>query len=457
MDQDAAPPGIDAGPGYVAPIVCASVAGNRLKREYIEPTPGATQEYRIIDALHDVECRYQAEGDGLGTCYPVNSAVSSTVFYQDSGCTSALARYPLGGTPRQFTRVIRPSALPCGPPIQEHRLVGAASPVIGGQDIFALDMVGACVPQVAPSGDYYVAGPLLLSADFVNATIEPFSASTRLSGLVHVGDDGSEMCAPNLPKVDSSLSQSCVNRLDAAGETRCIPAGGVSETFFADEVCEGVTTVVAVDACEQTPPGYVIEETSDSCGLVTRTATAVLAEEVTVRYRLAGNNCQLINPDTNTYFKVGALAADSDFAPLAPETEAIEGRLQRMLISSADRFAEFSNLWFDTKLDTPCTFSNASDGSLRCLPPALSSTILFTDALCLNAVTTFALQQECQLEPKFMAKAGPMGTRIFAATPFLETVYQLQGLTCEEVTVGVYQESFEHAAASFQLGEILLQ
>ena len=69
--------GADADPGYVAPIVCESVAGNRLSREYIEPVPGARQEFRIMDTLHDVECRYRAENDGSYSCYPVGTSATS--------------------------------------------------------------------------------------------------------------------------------------------------------------------------------------------------------------------------------------------------------------------------------------------------------------------------------------------------------------------------------------------
>jgi hypothetical protein len=446
----------DAAIPYVAPIVCESSSGNRLKREYIEPTPGARQEYRIIDALHDVECNYLARDAGAYTCFPISDAATTTLFFQDALCTSALAMVQGGEDPRQFTRTLRASAMPCGAPLIEYRLVGAASPVTGGNNIFRRNALGTCVAAVAPAGDYFVAGAPLDDDDFVGATPAAFSDSTRLSGMNFVGSDGSQMCASSLLKVDSALSVSCENRLGADGENHCMPVGGTSETYFADILCETVATVMPVGACELPTPSYVIEDTVGTCGAVTRSATNVLATEVIERYRAAGPNCQLESADTNTYYAVGTAAADSEFATFAPETEESEGRVKRLLLSTADRFAEFTNLWYDTKLATNCNFAAAADGSFRCLPIAMPTQSLFSDVGCTSVIDTLAVADECQPSTAYLSRSGAMGTRIFATKTYAPAVYSLEGATRAEVAGVVYEEDFEHAASSFQLGEIVL-
>ncbi len=447
---------VDAAILYIAPIVCESTPGNRLKREYIEPSPGARQEYRIIDALHDVECKYQAEDAGAYTCYPLNIDSTAALFFQDSLCTSALARFPVTTEPRKFTREVRAGAMPCGAPIREYRLVGTASPVTGGNDIFERDGLGACVPRVAPNGEYFVAGPALTATDFVGATAQAFSADTRISGMIYAGNDNSQMCASNLLKVDSALSVSCQNRLGADGESYCMPTGGSSESYFSDMLCETVTIVAPVGECESPMPSYVIEDTTGTCGAVTRTVTNVLATEVTERYRVAGPVCQLEAPNTNKYYAVGTAALDSEFANLVLETEEGEGRVKRLVVAAADRSAEFTNLWYDSKLATNCFFAAAGDGSFRCLPFTMPRQTLFTDVDCTIQIDTLAVEQECVGNTGYLAQAGVMGNRIFAARAYAQTVYSLVLDVCTEVAGPVYEEDFEHAATSFPLGEIVL-
>jgi hypothetical protein len=235
-----------------------------------------------------------------------------------------------------------------------------------------------------------------------------------------------------------------------------MPVGGASETYFADMLCETITTVVPVGACESPAPSYVIAETPATCGAATRSVSSVLATEVTERYRAAGPNCQLENQNTNTYFAVGTPVADSEFATLVLETEEGEGRVQRLVVAAADRFAEFTGLWYDSKLATDCLFSPASDGILRCLPIFMPRQSLFSDVGCTSPIDTLAIEQECQPSTGYLARAGLMGTRIFSTKPYAPAVYSLDGAICSEVAGTVYEEDFEHAASSLQLGEIVL-
>ncbi len=447
---------IDAAPEVVAPIVCASVSGSRLQREIIEPVVGARQEFRIIDTQHDAECLYQAEDDGVHTCYPTVGETTTSIYYQDANCTSALARFTAAATPTKFTRYVRSGAMACAAPIQEYRVVGAASPVAALDAIFRRDTLGACVAISAPVGDYYVAGAALGADSFVSASTEAFSPETRISGLVYAGDDNSKMCAQSLLKVDSSLEVSCQDRFGSDGEAYCMPVGGTSSLYFTDALCQVGANEVAVNACQTPAPKYVVEDAVGDCSAVTRTVESVLPDEITTRYRLAGNNCKLEQADTNTYYSVGEAVADTAFATIALATEDLEGRLQRYLFVTEDRSAEFINRWYDGKLETDCVFRNAGDGSFRCLPLPMATRAFYTDVGCTIAID-LAVEGTCGAPVGFIARNVAMGRRIFAAKLYTPTVYELANTFCTVVSEPVYEENFEHAASSFKLGEIVLQ
>lgn len=444
----------DADPSYIAPIVCESVAGNRLFREYIEPVADARQEFRIMDTLHDVECRYRAENDGTYTCYP--SETTGLVRYQDANCTSALASFAVGAEPVKFTRVSRVDPDPCNGSIQEFRLVGSLSPVTVGQGIFRLNVAGECRPFVALDRDYYVAGPVLEASDFVTASTEPFSTDTRVSTLAHVGSDGSRMCAHNLSPVDSVLEASCQIRPGEDELPHCVPIGGTAATYFLDAQCEMVGDAVPVSQCLAAPPKYVIEDVDLSCGATARRVSAVTAQEVPDRYRIAGPNCQQENNGTDSYYLVGDGVSATDFATFTAEDELGDGRLVRKLMTAGDRFGEFSDQWHDTKLGVPCTFGDAGDGSFRCLPVPMERTSYFSDSGCTTAIA-LAADDECQSTLGYLTEASAMGTRVFAAEAHTETVYDLSNGFCDPVVGTLYEASFELEPSSFQLGEKVLQ
>jgi hypothetical protein len=446
--------GADADPDYIAPIVCSSVAGNRLSREYIEPVPGVQQEFRIMDREYDVECRYRAESDGSYTCYPVDT--TAVVRYLDANCTSALASFPVGAEPTKFTRVTRLGPDACAGNIQEFRVVGSPSPVVAGQGIFRLNSAGECRPFVAQLRDYYVAGPVLETSDFVTATTEPFTTATRVSTLVHTGDDGSSMCARNLSPVDSILEENCQIRLGEDELPHCVPIGGTAGTFFLDPLCEAVGDAVPVGECVSTPPKYVVDDVDLTCGATARSVSVLTSEEVPDRYRIAGPNCQQETNGTETYYLVGASVSVSEFATFAPEDELGDGRLVRKLMTAGDRFGEFSGQWHDTKLEVTCVFGDAGDGSFRCLPETMVEADYFSDSACTMPIT-LAPDNECQSSLGYLAEASAMGTRIFATQAHTETVYDLSNGFCDPVTDTLYEASFELEPSSFQPGEKVLQ
>ena len=211
-----------------------------------------------------------------------------------------------------------------------------------------------------------------------------------------------------------------------------------------------------VGECIAAPPKYVVEDVDLSCGVTARSARAVTSQDVPERYRIAGPNCQQESNGTDSYYLVGGAVAASDFAAFAPEDELGDGRLVRKLMTTGDRFGEFSGQWHDTKLDVPCVFGDAGDGSFRCLPVPMKRSDYFSDSGCTTPIS-LAPDDECQSALGYLAEVSAMGTRIFAAEVHTETVYDLSNGFCDPVVGTLYDSSFELEPSSFQLGEKALQ
>jgi hypothetical protein len=84
--------------------------------------------------------------------------------------------------------------------------------------------------------------------------------------------------------------------------------------------------------------------------------------------------------------------------------------------------------WFDTQLETECTWRAAGDGQTRCIPVAVS-TSLFADAECTTPVVHLPCSQTIPWHieaPTFKCGSPPLGVSIFAVGQVIDapsTVY----------------------------------
>ncbi len=89
--------------------------------------------------------------------------------------------------------------------------------------------------------------------------------------------------------------------------------------------------------------------------------------------------------------------------------------------------------WYDTQLETECSWRTASDGQTRCLPIAIP-TIYFADAACMQPIA----QLPCQSSPSYIeamsSQCDQLGPGIFASgSPIAdpENVFRLSPVTGE--------------------------
>ncbi len=450
-------PGVDAGSeadagvdaGVAQATVCQSVAGTRLTRDVIELRPGVRQELSIFDTQNEGLCNFLGEEDGSFTCYPADAG--GALFFQDPTCTAAIVGFATGQPPSAFQRTDRSSPDGCTT-TREFRKIGAASAVAGGQAIFALDANGACSALLAPALDYYLGGPILAPTAFVTAQAELVSPTSRLSGQVLVGNDGSSMCASPTVALDSTLDTACQIRLAGDQETRCVPASSAKTGFFSDAACTISTEAVVVSSCQLEAPSYARQNESVACGAVARHILSVDSTASIQRFELVAATCVNTSTPAENYFPVGPEVDASEFALVGSELEESGGaRLQRQLFTS-DGFVSFAGSWFDSSLQLPCSFGAAADGSTRCLPVTMTPRGFFSDGLC-SAPISLALVDECQAPIGYFAAPGVLGTRMLAATEHLDPVFDLVAGVCTVQTGSFYAPSFEVAPSSFEPGE----
>jgi hypothetical protein len=89
--------------------------------------------------------------------------------------------------------------------------------------------------------------------------------------------------------------------------------------------------------------------------------------------------------------------------------------------------------WYDSQLQTECTWRTASDGQTRCLPVAMSTTF-FADAGCTQPI----VEMSCQMAPKYIeattSQCGQPAPGIFAVgQPIADpaSAFRLAGGACE--------------------------
>lgn len=435
--------------GGIERALCQSSPGTRLTREVLE-SHGARQELGIIDSEFDSACQYQLEADGSFTCYPGD--VGGALFFQDAECTSAIVGFGVGAQPALFQQTIRNSEEGCLV-ARDFRRVGAASAVTAGQSVFDLDAAGACVAQLAPDRDYYLAGPVLGRDAFVTAETQLVADAARLSSQRLLGSDGSSMCSSARRAVDATLGAACDLRPAADQTTRCLPTVPAVSSFFSDAACSAPVNAALVSSCLAEPPAYAFTNETLACGAVVRHVHATDASMSITRFDLNVDQCVAADP-ANSYIAVTEEVAASAFAAVAPELAgSASSRLQRELLVTDDGFATFLGHWFDNTLQQACTFQPAADNSLRCLPGAMTLRNFFSDAQC-AAPISLALIDECQVATGFFAAPSPMGTRMLAAVPHEAPVFSLDSGICQPVAGTFFAAAFELAPSSFELAEV---
>tara|TARA_R110002096_G_scaffold436021_1_gene665192 strand:+ start:55770 stop:57221 length:1452 start_codon:yes stop_codon:yes gene_type:complete len=443
---DAAADAPDLVDADITPVasVCASTPGTRLTREFIEPVPGARQEYDVIDTELGEACNYFLEADGTFTCYP--TSFETIIRFQDAACTSAIVGVPVGEVPKTFARARRLSDAACF--LDRHfRRVGMPSAVTGGQAVFSQDTAGTCSPVTAPIRDYYLAGAELPITSFVTATRASYEPSARLSTGTYEGTDGSSMCDSGGLLLDSELAVDCLPGLGVDSELFCIPRSNSFADVFIDAGCTEQNSVVVVDRCVDEPPAYARTFETLECGAVGTSLQEVGTTPLAQRFDNSSGSC-VADTSSNQFYPVGDSVPNSEFVSLAQVAEPGAARLTRNLLSDGGDFLSFQGSWHDSLIGGDCQFGAAADGSFRCLPIPLTTTLFFTEATCTTGIQLAEIDS-CQGERAHFTESAPLGTRVLSSAPHSDPVFLRAGASCVPVSGSFLGPSFELAPSSF--------
>jgi hypothetical protein len=132
-------------------------------------------------------------------------------------------------------------------------------------------------------------------------------------------------------------------------------------------------------------------------------------------------------------------------------------RLKAKYVFSADGAKQFYG-WYDSQRAEDCTFQNASDGKMRCLPSGASGSY-YADASCAAALLMVAKGQPCSAkyttiykltadtcQPQIQVRVWLMGQKTIP-----QTVYSLSGSTCTGMSATSLVPTYDFYAAGAEV------
>jgi hypothetical protein len=307
---------------------------------------------------------------------------SQALLPADDACAGGFAVQAVGGRTSVFRLgpVITPAkafahySRPVPPPLPPGADAGGG--VEGGVE------GEACWTNANVAGQrFFSLGPAVPPETFVAAEAShPIpQAGRRIIGYGRAAEDGSK---ERTHWYDSKLEQRCFIDTTKDGEQRCVPWSWLyyPTYYFADAAC----TERLASATTTSPPSPYFVRTFDSrtCpGRATYYTTEPRPDLTTVFARGAAGCGPLAMPANTKFYALGAEVAPAEFQRFT-ETREGTGRLRRRVLTDADGTTDRLSNPFDGTTGDRCDFLRASDGSLRCVPPATGRTDLFGDAGC---------------------------------------------------------------------------
>jgi hypothetical protein len=271
-------------------------------------------------------------------------------------------------------------------------------------------------------------------SDFVSGTNKVWSATPRLAPAGWQGDDGVRDVADF---EDTKFNVDCFFFPLGDGSDHCVnvtlPSGGFDDAscthplFLAGSTCDPNSSVAhtyGLDTSAHCTAGSTLYKLGDAL-----TGTY---------YVQAGGSCMASSPpplglSTGLYRSTEA-APDEVLAVTRTTDTSDSGRLKPVDRTSADGACFFYG-WYDSQLDSPCTFGLAADGAMRCLPSGEFGSVidLFSDSACTTVARYLGLWScEADKVGKFAIDATKVGcddhSRVFAVMPQAIAVKQMPTL-----------------------------
>jgi hypothetical protein len=251
---------------------------------------------------------------------------------------------------------------------------------------------------------------------------------TPTYGTRLTADHGTDESAlPGWQLYDSRWQSHCKFEWAADGQLRCLPTTQVrylTPTGFADPQCSQPVVVqrpASSFECSGPPP--------PTLAIASRATCPISYAMHRLGPRLAGNHFELVDgvcretPGAAAVYQIGEAIAPTEFVSGIRRVGQAKGGIAPVFLEAEDGSRLFRG-WHLPALATDCGFHLASDGKLRCLPPA-ASTIFgereqYGDALCSTPSTSIP-RDACAASSLFVHRflGDTCGERRFAVHPGL--------------------------------------
>ena len=431
-------------PARAIPDPFEPVDGDRLKARWAEAEGGARVFAGWYDSQRHANCIIYRTLDGDLHCMPLGS-YQSRGYFLDAACgvAAAVSSLPPGcPVPDVVSTAIPTTPARCE---SRYRFNQLGAPVTSGMLYYRSPFASnpTCTTRGTTqitAGRVFEVGPELPPSMFVKftpRTLPPLPSNPRIDLMIYEGDDGS-LSAGAWFNVASKTT--CGYFLASDGNYRCLdgPTASASDSNYdlGDAGCKQPTASFR-PACAA--PQIVSYYTSHSCP-AKNTLNALGPPVAQTYYKDDAGKCTASISDPASgleYHMVGAPIPIDGFPvvgyTLDPSTS---GRLRRRLFSTPGGRSSTLGGWFDTTLNQPCSMTQLTSGSTRCLPSTdYVSNEYFSDAAC----TALVLETDAgACAPKYALKSAACNSSSYSlynvGARYTGKLYYLSAGTCTDTT-----------------------
>jgi hypothetical protein len=353
--------------------------GSRLEVLYGQTSEG---EKFYLWAYHDtklgVPCSFRKAEDGVTRCLP-QPPVLAVRHYQDASCRQLL--FPAEPTCARALAVQGGAVYRLGP---------ATRP-----KVVYTKVGGRCVPDGEAKGRAFfapkekVAPRTFVAAEAGRVVPGP---GKRIAGWGRTAEDGSQ---ERTGFWDTKYDQGCSIGTAKDGEERCLPdrTMGYPQTYFADAGCTQALAVAAKNAARA--PTFVQAVDQQGCPSKSIFYSTTPRPDLQTAFRRDAAGCRPTPvPGGGTFHALGAEVPATAFERFAKTFEGA-GRLQRLVLTSAEGTVDRKSDPFDRTFGDRCELWNMPDGTLRCVPYPTGQYDLFADASCRKPANRRARSVSC--------------------------------------------------------------
>jgi hypothetical protein len=433
--------------------------GSRLIWQTLTTSDGLESFYDPYDTQLATMCYPQTANDGQLRCLPATSTFVGG-YFSDAGCTTPIALlYCATATPAYAEQYA------ANQQITMYQVTGSYGGTLysgtpGSCNSVTLPMYSAyTLAALAPST--FAAVTQQLPGSAAPSSSDYWQNGTRIKAGTISSSDG--FSGP-WQFYDTQLATTCYFGVAGDGVERCLATRTAAvASYYSDASC---TAPLLETTPSATAPYFQYAYTIDSRGCATSSYYQVGGLYGGTPYTGGGTSACTTAPvdATHAYYSlspisVGTFESGTVSAGAGPFAGFKSGtRMQLSSVSSADG-ARLGNGFHDAQLGIDCYFSNALDGSYRCVPVlqvAYATGAYFADASC---SVPLALGFPCRAAPAYVQNyatcAGGYSQlgAIFSGTP-----YSKSGTSCVSTTIPatftLYRIGAAVPASTFALGTI---